>query len=88
MLIRVTSFSLFGEGELMTTNKKWLLIIGVTVLIFTFAIYVFYRPVTPFAMEVIPTFIDDAVPGRQSCVFLVVVTDEGQASSNGKAVNI
>jgi len=41
----------------------------------------------PFSMEVIPELMEDAIAG-QSCVFLVVVADEGQGSGAGEAVNI
>ncbi|MDH5770571.1 MAG: hypothetical protein OEZ25_04710, partial [Candidatus Bathyarchaeota archaeon] len=70
-----------------TIHKKWLMIIGISVLILASAVYVFYRPAAPFSMQVIPEHIDDAVAG-QRCVFLVTVVDEGEESGEGKAVDI
>jgi hypothetical protein len=41
---------------------------------------------TPFSLQVIPAYMQDTIAG-QSCVFLVIVTDEGEGVG-GKAVNI
>jgi len=75
----------------MKQTKKWLIIIGVAVLIIlTPVVYTFYRsqrPATPFSMEVVPTHMQDTITG-QRCVFLVVVADDGQGRSEGKAVDI
>jgi len=59
-----------------------LLIIGSTF----FACVPYIEP-TSFSIQVIPEHITDAIYG-QRCIFLVVVTDEGEGISKGKAVNI
>ena len=41
----------------------------------------------PFSMQVIPEHMEDTIAG-QSCVFLVVVADEGEGSGKGEVVGI
>ncbi|MDH5362822.1 MAG: hypothetical protein OEY81_03235 [Candidatus Bathyarchaeota archaeon] len=71
-----------------TINKKWLIIIGASVIVLVSAAYALYRPqVASFSIQVTPAQIEDAVAG-QSCVFLVVVADEGEGIGKGAAVDI